>query len=349
MQSTSGLEKKPPSIGSTEAPSNTNPREISIGGVSPLPSAEPPSQIPLATHHFPQRYLYAFATQGEVINHVRTQAVVEESHRLSEILLGWELLQPRVTALMEKEIGRANIHSLQPIPEEYRALLDALTGDMLFQKSFLHVPTGFALVNIDDLVAPQRTVNLDYVDRLVKRFPPAPTFADLFDICLSSKRHIDPIQHLEVGPNAHVFSSPNSDIRFLGAFVKELSSEDLSYAELGGLPAAAIIAFVGYGAAPVNVLHAGGRVILNNGFHRVFALRSMGVKQIPVVVQQIRNPQLEFPPHVSGLSREYLLSHPRPVLMRDFFEPDFAITLKVRERLKTVNINVATNQYEVPS
>lgn len=234
MQSTSGLEKEPPSIGSTESPNNTNPREISIGGVSPLPSAEPLSQIPLSTHHFPQRYLYAFATQGEVINHVRTQAVGEESHRLSEFLLGWELLQPRVTALMEKEIGRANIHSLQPIPEEYRSLLDALTGDMLFQKSFLHVPTGFALVNIDDLVAPQRTVNLDYVDRLVKRFPPVPTFTDLFNICLSSKRHIDPIQHLEVGPNAHVFSSPNSDIRFLGAFVKELSNEDLFYAELGG-------------------------------------------------------------------------------------------------------------------
>lgn len=128
-----------------------------------------------------------------------------------------------------------------------------------------------------------------------------------------------------------------------------MNGEDLSYAELGGLPAAAIIAFVGYGTAPVNVLSVRGRLILNNGFHRVFALRSLGVTRIPVVVQQIRNPQLEFPPQVAGLPKDYLLTHPRPVLIRDFFDTDFATTLKVRDRIKTVTVNVVPGQHEVPS
>jgi hypothetical protein len=204
-------------------------------------------------------------------------------------------------------------------------------------------------VEIDKLVAPQRTVNLEYVERLIERYPATPTMKDLFDVCISLKRDMDPIQHLEVAPNTHVFSSPNSDIRFLGAFVKDLNGEDCSYAEGGGLPAAAIIAFVGYGAAPVNVLSVGRRVILNNGFHRVFALRSIGVTKIPVVVQHMRNAQLECPPQVAGLPREYLLTHPRPVLVRDFFEPDFAITLKVRERIKTVTVSVVPGQHDVPS
>jgi len=62
-------------------------------------------------------------------------------------------------------------------------------------------------------------VNLDYVDRLLGSYPASPTVGDLIDICVSPRRQMDPIQHLEVAPNTHVFSSPNSDIRFLGAFV----------------------------------------------------------------------------------------------------------------------------------
>ena len=154
---------------------------------------------------------------------------------------------------------------------------------------------------------------------------------------------------MEVALNTHVFSSPNSDIRFLGAFVKELTTEDMKHAVLGGLPAAAVIAFIGYGGAPINVLQWGGRVVLNNGFHRVYALRSMGVTDIPVVIQHVANPQLEFPPQVAGLPKEYLLGMPRPVLMKDFFEDGFAITTRVRDRLKMVTLGIAVNQHDVPA
>lgn len=48
---------------------------------------------------------------------------------------------------------------------------------------------------------------------------------------------MEPIQHLEVGPN--IFTSPNTDLRFLGAFVKEVIGEvDIPLVE-GGWPAAA--------------------------------------------------------------------------------------------------------------
>jgi hypothetical protein len=335
----------------TTAPNDMNPTTTNPCGEAFVidERIEPVPKVPISAHFFRQRYLYAFATQAEVIHHVRTQAVIEEVRRLPEILAGWELLQPRVAVLVEHESGIADHTPLETIPTEYNPLLNELAGDALFQKTFSGVPTGFALVEIDKLVAPQRTVNLEYVDRLINRYPSAPTLRNLLDICISLKRDVDPIQHLEIGPNTHIFSSPNSDIRFLGAFVKDLNGGDLSYAELGGLPAAAIIAFVGYGTAPVNVLSARGRIILNNGFHRVFALRSLGVTKIPVVVQQINNPQLEFPPQVADLPKEYLLTHPRPVLIRDFFETDFATTLKVRDRIKTVTVNVVPGRHEVPA
>jgi hypothetical protein len=143
--------------------------------------------------------------------------------------------------------------------------------------------------------------------------------------------------------------SPNTDLRFLGSFLKPLALEDLRHAVQGGNPAAAIISFVGYGAASVNAFRVGTRVILNNGFHRVFALQSVGVTEIPLVLQTVQNPALEFPPNIAGVPREYLLGSPRPVLFKDFLEERFAITLAAKERLKIVTVGTNVAQHDVPA
>ncbi len=306
-------------------------------------------KIPIATHSFDERYLYAFATQGEVIQHLRTQALKEDRDSLPEVMEAWNRVQGVVVELVQREAGMAETIRVAPIPDAYHGGLKMIGSDPLFQRTFHDLPFTFEILEIDKLIAAQRTVHLGYVDRLLAAFPKSPNLADLIDICLSPKRKMDPIQHLEVGPNTHVFSSPNSDLRFLGSFVKDLAPDDMSFASNGGLPAAAIITFIGYGGAPINVLKAGNRIVLNNGFHRVFALRSLGVTEIPVLVQHVHNPQLEFPRVVAGLPMQYLLQEPRPALMKDFFEPDFAITLRVQERIRLVTVGVNTAQHDVPS
>jgi hypothetical protein len=306
-------------------------------------------KIELGTHYFNQLYLYAFATKAEVTQYLRTQALGVEDAEQTRILQSWEALQPRVQTLLSSEAGLAESIGISEIPAEHQKGLEQFANDQLFQKAFSVYQTGFAMVEIDKLVAAQRTVNKDYVQKLSESFPKNPQLGDLLDICISPKRKMSPVQHLEIGQGVHVFSSPNSDFRFLGSFKKELTADDLEYAIGGGIPAAAIISFVGYGSAPINVLYANSRIILNNGFHRVFALRSMGVRHIPVVVQSVRNPALEFPPQVAGLPKDYLLGMPRPMLMKDFFEPDFTISIRVTERLKVVTIAAQVGQTEVPS
>jgi hypothetical protein len=305
--------------------------------------------VQVGTHFFRQQYLFAFATQAEVLQYVRTQTLSDELERLPEIFAARLGVQQNVADLIRREGGIADTVRVNEIPAQYKPKLDSFASDNLFQKTFSHLPVSFGLVEIDKLVAPQRTVNLDYVSGLLARYPKKATLDELLDICVSPKREMEPIQHLEVAPNTHVFSSPNSDIRFLGAFVKELTSQDFEHAVFGGLPAAAVIAFIGYGGAPINVLLSGQRVVLNNGFHRVYALRSIGVTEIPVVIQHVSNPQLEFPPQVVGLPKEYLLGVPRPVVMKDFFEDGFTITLKVRDRVKMITLGIGVNQHDVPA
>lgn len=307
------------------------------------------SSVEVGTHFFNQLYLYAFATRAEVARHVRTQAAPSEKGRLSQLLVDWEKLRSRVNSLASSEAGIAERIGVEPIAEPNRPQVLSYANDPLFQRTFSQLPIDFSIVEIDKLIAPQRTVNLDYVARLTEKLPDTLDMPNLLEFCVSPKRDMDPIQHLEIGLNTHVFSSPNSDIRFLGSFVKTLGPGDLDFAQLGGVPAAAVISFVGYGGAPINVIRAGNRIVLNNGFHRVYALRSVGVSKIPVVVQISSNPTLDFPPSVAGLPKEYLLRSPRPVLLKDFFEADFNVTLHVKDRIKMVTISTNRNEHEIPA
>jgi len=314
----------------------------------PSHSPEVPS-IPLGTHFHKEKYLYAFATRHEVFVHIRTQSAEDESSRLSPILDSWESLQPRVHALTESERGLAEAIQVREVPSEYNEIVREYTENPVFKRTFTGMPVRIAMVEIDKLVAPQRGVNLDYVETIVQSLPKQPSLTDILKLCIGPSQSKAPIQHIEVAASTHVFSSPSSDLRFLGSFKKPLTAEDLSYALQGGVPAAAIIFFVGYGASPVNAYHFGSRVVLQNGFHRVYALRSMGVAEIPVVVHTVRNPTLELPPVIVQLPREYLLNAPRPVLLRDFFNDDFTLTLRVRERIRVVGISNNSSMYDVPA
>lgn len=304
--------------------------------------------VAVGTSSFRQQYLLAFAAQPEVRQHLRTQAIKEEAHRLPQVMKAWESAQPKIKALFISEKDIADTISIEDVPEKSAEPIKGLLDNDLLRKSF-QLPWSVKVVEIDKLVAAQRTVNLDFIEQSVSDFPKKLTFDSLIKICLSPKQSMAPIEHLELGPNSHIFSSPSRDLRFLGAFVKDLTNDDLAYAQMGGVPAAAIISFIGYGAYPVNVLLHNSRAVLNNGFHRVYALRSKGVQKIPVIVQQAHNLQLEFPQHVAGIPRDYLLGHPRPVLMKDFFENDFTTTLKVRKRIRTVTLQANIGQHDVPS
>ena len=67
------------------------------------------------------------------------------------------------------------------------------------------------------------------------------------------------------------------------------------------------------------------------------------------MVQHVKNFQLEFPPIVAGLPREYLMGVQRPVLIKDFFHKDFCINLRAKMRVKIVTLQTASGQFDVPT
>src|SRR5260221_5469783 len=51
------------------------------------------------------------------------------------------------------------------------------------------------------------------------------------------------------------------------------------------------------------------RLFLNNGFHRICAMRSVGIKMAPIAIMHVTNLQLEFPPARSEEHTSELQSH----------------------------------------
>jgi len=294
----------------------------------------------------PFLYLYGAMSQPEITSLVRGQCIQGDIDNLGTTISNWRNATKLFRQIEQREQGIADNNPPHDIASNPK--LAKIEQDPLFKNTFANYPIELKMVEIDNMVAPQRNVSLDYVENITQRIPESPSLDDLIDICLSPKQNVPKPKSLQQSPNMLSFSSPSVDFRFLGGYLKsQLTDDDLKYTTIGGLPVTAITMFVGYGAGSVNVYSANNRLVLNNGFHRVFALRKRGITKIPVVVQHVGNVDLEFPPALLGLSKDYLLKNSRPVLVKDFFVDDLTTVFKKKKTVRNVRVNWAFEQSDM--
>lgn len=292
---------------------------------------------PATAEWFRYRFLMGAMTQNALASTVRTMCVPDDVARLDEITTAWRNASTRMASLSATEAGLPDNISIRALPGSMQSRLHQIETDRLFRASFSAVPVSFKIIDIDHLVAPQRDVNLDYVDALRTRVPGA-SIEDLVEFCLGPRAEPPELKSLQTAPNQIVFSSRSLDLRFLGGFPKPLDEADIAVAYHGGQPVEAVTLLVGFGAAPINAWLVGTRVVLGNGFHRVVAMRMEGIQTIPIVIQHVANAEIEFPDQFLGLSRTYLLYQPRPVLLKDFFDDALTVELRLKPRRKVVKV-----------
>jgi len=170
----------------------------------------------------------------------------------------------------------------------------------------------------------------------------------LVNFCLKRRSQAAPPSELQTASNVYGYRSETTDFRFLGGYPKPLDQADISASTGGGEPVAGLVLLVGYGSPQVNVFQVGTRIVLSNGFHRLVALRSHGVKSAPVVVQHVNNVELELPPAIAGLPSHYLVSTPKPAMLMDFLNPRFVREVHIKSRDRSVQIQWNINQVDIP-
>jgi hypothetical protein len=299
-----------------------------------------------AAGYYRYRYLMGAMQQAMLITTVRLTCIKEDVHRMPEITTAWKAASMRMVALAAQEPGIADQVEITDLPEDVQARAVEIGADPLFQASFSSIPSTIKVVEIDKLVAPQREVNLDYVESLRASIPGNEINA-LLEFCVGPRKPPE-LRMLQTAMNQITFSSRSLDLRFLGGYPKPITKDDIRVAHAGGKPAEATVLLVGFGADPINAFHVGRRVVLNNGFHRVFALRSMGVTTIPIVLQEVANADIEFPDSLLGLSRAYLLQSARPVVIKDFFDEGLVTEVRLKPRRKVVKVSWGAEDSVVP-
>jgi hypothetical protein len=235
------------------------------------------------------------------------------------------------------------------VPPDLEPLREFVLADPVFRRVFNAVPTEIVLVELDRLVVFQKHVNLDYVRQVQQALGPAPSPEEVFRLCLPFDHPQPPVRLGRVAGNAYVFASPSNDLRFLEpAF---LGAQQLVEYPPPGPVAGVVGLVVGFGSNFLNAIHAERRLVLNNGSHRAFALRDLGVTHAPCIIQRVavRDELAVVASNDLAQNPDLYLKAPRPPLLKDYFDPQLRKLVDVPKRLRQVRVTFGVEQLDVPA
>ena len=108
---------------------------------------------------------------------------------------------------------------------------------------------------------------------------------------------------------------------------------------------------VGFGCNFLNAIHAEGRLILNNGSHRAYALREMGFTHVPCIVQHVSTRDELDVVAASAIRRDpdHFLKGRRPSMLRDYFNPKLRKVSPVHRKLKQVTVKFSVSETDIPA
>ena len=321
-----------------------------------LPHAEPHDSAAPAPHPAPPPdltqpavkrllYMYGAVTLSELNRFLDTESI-DSDERKQEIRARWREAAARFQRLTEAEAGLPDTVATQPLPPEAADYVAELQKHPTLVNTFSNFPLTFELVEIDKVVAAQRTVHLDFVEHVKATY--VPSTPNLLRRCLDPEQEPTPLSVGRTAPNFVTVSSSNRKLRFLGVYERPYRSDAVEALRPAGQPVHAVLLLVGYGTETVNMYRVGKRLVLNNGFHRLNALRALGITYAPAAIQHVTYPDIELPATIQDLPRDYLIKAPRPALMKDFVDRELTCEIRQRSFLKVVQIGWGVNENKVP-
>jgi hypothetical protein len=317
----------------------TPPLELAIEGLGP------PAVLPRTDDYV---YLAGRPPLRSYLDFIKTAADGHGADRRA-IVEDWRAAQEHIRTLETTEAGWADDAPILPLGGHLEHLRQELLRDPVFQNAVDRLPTDIAVVELDRLVVYQKHIDLRYVELLKERLGPAPGDEDIFRTCLPAHHPHPEVRWMQILEDTWVCVSPSNDLRSLGLTVLA-PSQVVGYRASGPL-AGVVAAVVGFGSNFLHVFHAEGRLILNNGSHRAYALRDMGVTRVPCVVKHIasREELKAFAPSKITRNPDLYLKHPRPPLLKDYFDPRLRRVVPVPRKTRQVRVTVRVEETYLPA
>jgi hypothetical protein len=329
----------------TESDSELTPFET-----NPAPNGRPKPLPKSGPEETPGENLYLTGrpTLRRFLRFVRSNAVnpADEGTLTDE----WHAANEVARTLEKEEAGAADNPPITKLDvDKYEPLLTEFLKDPLVRNNFNTVPTEVAFIELDRLVVYQHHIDLAYVRLLERELGPTPSEEQIFRTSLLHDHPRPPVKWARTHWNSYVFMSPSNDVRFLGTM--KLKAENIKdYPPPGDLAGVVGLAF-GFGSNFLNAVYTENRLILNNGSHRAYALRKIGVTHVPCIIQHVTSlAKLDV---VAGSeimdNLDYFLKSPRPSMLRDYFNPKLHKVMPVHRKYRQLTVKFEIDDMNVPA
>ncbi|WP_418316851.1 hypothetical protein [Piscinibacter sakaiensis] len=262
----------------------------------------------------------------------------------------WRAAAARYRELEQTEAGAADGAVIEALPASLASRIGEITADVGAGHAFSRLPVGFGLVELDRLVVCQQHVSLAHAASFERALGETTSRDEaVFEICFPRSMQPPALRALQVAEGKFVFQSELADLR---AFHARLLDEEIARSVItsDGPARGGVTIPVGFGVPHLNVVRFGGRLVLNNGYHRAYALRRAGVTRIPCIVQAVAHPEELAFAGSSSLIEDFdaLFNSARPPMLKDFFDPRLTTQLDLLPSRKQVQITVTVETLRAP-
>ena len=286
---------------------------------------------------------------GELLGFIRNMARDGADADQAALAAEWRLANDRVAALERDEAGIADHPPIRPLPPAMEPVARTVREDPMYRRAYGLVPTEIGLVELDRLVVFQKFINLGFVEEMRRTVPGAPDEKAVARLALGIDRKAPDVRTAQHGSSVYSFLSPSNDIRFLESTT--VPPDRISGLTSTGRPVSFIILGIGFGSNYLNALHVEDRLVLNNGSHRAYLLRQLGVTHAPCVIQHVsRREELDLVG--SGDFKhnpDRYLKAARPPLLGDYFDDRLRKVFPVPRKNRLVRVQITVEQSDVPA
>lgn len=251
----------------------------------------------------------------------------------------WRKANDLYADLEKSEAGLPDRIETRAIGRGLKPLAARLRENPWFRDSFDNLPYAIELVELDKLMVSQDHVERSFTKQFVKQLR-AMNEKELFNYCLPLDKPLPPVEMTRLSGDRYVFTSPSTDFR-------SHSPRLLRPAEIPGVtssgPISAFVGIaVGFGSNFLSAIRSDKRIVLQNGYHRAYALRSAGLTHAYCVVEDVtRKDELRLTADetVAG-DPEFYFAARRPPLLKDFFDRRFAKRLLVKPMVNHIEVEI---------
>ena len=289
----------------------------------------------------PHVFLTGHPPVDEFIGYLKRQTLEGRAGDVRALMDAWRAGNDHFRSLEAEEAGYADVNANTPLPDELKLFAEHVIADPVVQRGFALAPIEIAMVELDRLVVFQKHINLAFVDELLAQLGEDADSKSVFGFALPYEQRNDPpVADGQLADGSWIFKSVSSDFRILGAELVE--PEQVIGLNSTGVPSKVIAVSVGYGSNYLSALSVEGRLVLNNGSHRAYALRAAGHKYVPCLVQHVsRREELRVLINDGNplLARtDEFLQNKRPPLFKDYFDEKLRMIVHVPRTIRQVQL-----------